>query len=35
MGQEIVIMLVGLVYSLWVGFLIVAAGTLIGEIGNF
>ena len=34
-GHEIVAVLVGLVWGLWVGFGIVAAGTLLGEIGNF
>lgn len=34
-GHEIVAMLCGLVWGLWIGFGIVAAGTLLGEIGNF
>ena len=34
-GQEIVCVLVGAVWGLWVGFGIVSAGTFIGEIGNF
>ncbi|KAF9267179.1 hypothetical protein L218DRAFT_856319, partial [Marasmius fiardii PR-910] len=34
-GHEIVAILCGLVWGLWVGFGIVAAGTLLGEIGNF
>ncbi|KAH7879436.1 uncharacterized protein C8R40DRAFT_1035944, partial [Lentinula edodes] len=34
-GHEIVAILCGLVWGLWIGFAIVAAGTFIGEIGNF
>lgn len=34
-GQEIVCLLVGTVWGLWVGFGIVAVGTMLGEIGNF
>ncbi|KAJ7581903.1 hypothetical protein C8J56DRAFT_958471 [Mycena floridula] len=34
-GHEIVAMLCGLVWGLWIGFGIVAAGTFVGEIGNF
>lgn len=34
-GHEIVLILVGLVYGLWIGFGIAALGTLLGEIGNF
>ncbi|KAJ7471910.1 hypothetical protein FB451DRAFT_1251376 [Mycena latifolia] len=34
-GHEIVAILCGLVWGLWVGFAIVAAGTFIGEVGNF
>ncbi|PCH42699.1 hypothetical protein WOLCODRAFT_25516 [Wolfiporia cocos MD-104 SS10] len=34
-GHEIVAILVGLTWGLWVGFAIVAAGTALGEIGNF
>lgn len=34
-GHEIVAILCGLVWGLWIGFAIVAAGTLLGEIGNF
>ncbi|WVW85051.1 hypothetical protein I302_107087 [Kwoniella bestiolae CBS 10118] len=34
-GQEILAILVGVVWGLWVGFGITAAGTLLGEIGNF
>lgn len=34
-GHEIVAVLCGLVWGLGVGFAIVAAGTLLGEIGNF
>ncbi|KIP11042.1 hypothetical protein PHLGIDRAFT_100340 [Phlebiopsis gigantea 11061_1 CR5-6] len=34
-GHEIVAILCGLVWGLWPGFAIVAAGTFIGEIGNF
>ncbi|KAK6907837.1 hypothetical protein I203_101838 [Kwoniella mangroviensis CBS 8507] len=34
-GQEILAIIVGVVWGLWVGFGITAAGTLLGEIGNF
>ncbi|OXG72222.1 cytoplasmic protein [Cryptococcus neoformans A2-102-5] len=34
-GHEIVAILVGAVWGLWIGFGITAAGTLLGEIGNF
>ncbi|KAF8339675.1 uncharacterized protein EI90DRAFT_2907774 [Cantharellus anzutake] len=34
-GHEIVAILCGVVWGLWVGFGIVAVGTLLGEIGNF
>lgn len=34
-GHEIVAILCGLVWGLWVGFAIVAAGTFLGEVGNF
>jgi len=34
-GQELIIIVVGLVWGLWVGFAIAAAGTLVGEIANF
>ncbi|KAF4808667.1 Golgi apparatus membrane protein TVP38 [Colletotrichum siamense] len=34
-GHEIVALLCGVVYGLWVGFAIVAAGTFIGEIGTW
>jgi uncharacterized membrane protein YdjX (TVP38/TMEM64 family) len=34
-GHEIVAILCGLVWGLWIGFGIVAAGTYLGEIGNF
>ncbi|KAF8057598.1 hypothetical protein FPV67DRAFT_1528121 [Lyophyllum atratum] len=34
-GHEIVAILCGLVWGLWVGFGIVSAGTFIGEVGNF
>ncbi|KAF8596806.1 hypothetical protein BDV93DRAFT_479904 [Ceratobasidium sp. AG-I] len=34
-GHEIVAVLCGVVWGLWIGFAIVCAGTLIGEIGNF
>ena len=34
-GHEIVAVLCGVVYGLWIGFGIVAFGTLLGEIGNF
>jgi len=34
-GHEIVAILCGLVWGLWVGFGIVAAGTFLGEVGNF
>ncbi|OSC97850.1 hypothetical protein PYCCODRAFT_1447767 [Trametes coccinea BRFM310] len=34
-GHEIVAILCGLVWGLWAGFGIVAAGTFLGEVGNF
>lgn len=34
-GHEILAIVVGLVWGVWVGFAITAAGTLLGEIGNF
>lgn len=34
-GQEIVGVLCGVVWGLWVGFAIITAGTLLGEIGNY
>ncbi|KAB5592156.1 Golgi apparatus membrane protein TVP38 [Ceratobasidium theobromae] len=34
-GHEIVAVLCGVVWGLWIGFAIVCAGTLLGEIGNF
>ncbi|KAG6809198.1 hypothetical protein H0H92_001185 [Tricholoma furcatifolium] len=34
-GHEIVAILCGLVWGMWIGFAIVSAGTLLGEIGNF
>ncbi|KAJ7641439.1 hypothetical protein FB45DRAFT_900229 [Roridomyces roridus] len=34
-GHEIVAILCGIVWGLWVGFAIVCAGTFIGEVGNF
>ncbi|KAJ0336821.1 Tlg2-vesicle protein [Colletotrichum chrysophilum] len=34
-GHEIVALLCGVVYGLWIGFAIVAAGTFIGEIGTW
>jgi uncharacterized membrane protein YdjX (TVP38/TMEM64 family) len=34
-GHEIVAVLCGLVWGLWVGFAIVVAGTFLGEVGNF
>jgi len=34
-GHEIVIILCGLVWGLWVGFAIVSLGTLLGELANF
>ncbi|OBZ72346.1 Golgi apparatus membrane protein TVP38 [Grifola frondosa] len=34
-GHEIVAILCGLVWGLWIGFAIVAAGTFLGELGNF
>ncbi|KAG6872127.1 hypothetical protein C0995_012705 [Termitomyces sp. Mi166 len=34
-GHEIVAILCGLVWGMWVGFGIVAAGTFLGEVGNF
>lgn len=34
-GHEIVAILCGVVWGLWIGFAIVVAGTFIGEVGNF
>jgi hypothetical protein len=34
-GHEIVAILCGVVWGLWIGFAIVAAGTFLGELGNF
>ncbi|KAJ7262680.1 hypothetical protein B0H12DRAFT_1047381 [Mycena haematopus] len=34
-GHEIVAILCGVVWGLWIGFAIVCAGTFIGEVGNF
>ncbi|TFK47894.1 hypothetical protein OE88DRAFT_1810956 [Heliocybe sulcata] len=34
-GHEIVAVICGLVWGLWIGFAIVAAGTFVGEVGNF
>ncbi|KAE9399671.1 hypothetical protein BT96DRAFT_801982, partial [Gymnopus androsaceus JB14] len=34
-GHEIVAILCGLVWGLWIGFAIVAAGSFLGEVGNF
>ncbi|KAJ6632600.1 snare associated Golgi protein-domain-containing protein [Mycena sp. CBHHK59/15] len=34
-GHEIVAILCGLVWGLWIGFAIVSAGTFLGEVGNF
>ncbi|KAF7361357.1 hypothetical protein MSAN_01168400 [Mycena sanguinolenta] len=34
-GHEIVAILCGVVWGLWVGFAIVCAGTFLGEVGNF
>ncbi|KAL9709049.1 hypothetical protein Ac2012v2_007863 [Leucoagaricus gongylophorus] len=34
-GHEIVAVLCGLVWGLWFGFAVVAAGTFLGEVGNF
>lgn len=34
-GNEIVHVLCGIVWGLWIGFGIVCAGTFIGEVGNF
>lgn len=34
-GHEIVLVLVGIVFGLWIGFGIATLGTLLGEIGNF
>ncbi|KAF7329127.1 hypothetical protein MKEN_00173200 [Mycena kentingensis (nom. inval.)] len=34
-GHEVVAVLCGLVWGLWVGFGIVAAGTFLGEVGNY
>ncbi|EJD05334.1 uncharacterized protein FOMMEDRAFT_152631 [Fomitiporia mediterranea MF3/22] len=35
LGHEIVAMLTGVIWGFWIGFGITAAGTLLGEIGNF
>ena len=34
-GHEIIAVLCGVIYGLWIGFGIVSAGTMLGEIGNF
>lgn len=34
-GAEIIAVLCGIVYGVWIGFGIVALGTLLGEVGNF
>ncbi|KAI0050493.1 hypothetical protein FA95DRAFT_1555612 [Auriscalpium vulgare] len=34
-GHEIIAILCGVVWGLWIGFAIVAAGTFVGELGNF
>ncbi|KAF3771325.1 hypothetical protein M406DRAFT_232865, partial [Cryphonectria parasitica EP155] len=34
-GHELVALLAGVVYGLWIGFAVVAAGTFIGEIGTW
>ncbi|KAI0031118.1 hypothetical protein K488DRAFT_52753, partial [Vararia minispora EC-137] len=34
-GHEIIAVLCGVVWGLWIGFAIVAAGTFVGEVGNF
>ncbi|KAL1599128.1 Tlg2-vesicle protein [Nothophoma quercina] len=34
-GHEIIALLCGVVYGLWIGFVVVAAGTFIGEIGTW
>jgi hypothetical protein len=34
-GHEIIAILCGVVWGLWIGFAIVAAGTFLGELGNF
>ncbi|MBW0516161.1 hypothetical protein O181_055876 [Austropuccinia psidii MF-1] len=34
-GHEIVIILCGLVWGLWIGFLIASAGTFLGEVANY
>ncbi|KAL5485629.1 hypothetical protein ACEPAI_6670 [Sanghuangporus weigelae] len=34
-GHEILAILVGVVWGLWIGFAITAAGTFLGELGNF
>lgn len=34
-GHEIVAVLLGLIYGLWIGFAICCAGTLLGELGNW
>ena len=34
-GHELIVIVVGIVWGLWVGFAITSAGTLIGEIANY
>ena len=34
-GNEIIHVLCGIVWGLWIGFGIVCAGTFLGEVGNF
>jgi uncharacterized membrane protein YdjX (TVP38/TMEM64 family) len=34
-GHEIIAILCGTVWGLWIGFAIVAAGSFLGELGNF
>jgi uncharacterized membrane protein YdjX (TVP38/TMEM64 family) len=35
MGQEVIILIVGIVWGLWIGFGIVTAGTYLGELANY
>jgi uncharacterized membrane protein YdjX (TVP38/TMEM64 family) len=34
-GHEIIAILCGVIWGLWIGFAIVAAGSFLGELGNF
>ena len=34
-GQEVICLLCGLIYGLWIGFAVICLGTMLGEWGNF